>query len=229
MNFINKSQTVEYSFKNNKLIFSTIDKKFTGDINIKPFFLLSNLNFQNIGIKKIFASNSILINFLKSEIIYNKNLNGNINVNIEELTDLNNIDKINFDLQFDEGLILISNLNFIFKNNTVFNFNNVSVIVDENELKLIGQVVINFKDIQNFYNHFQIIRNYRKNIQQVTSNFIFNFDDGLFEFNELNINGIDKQISDQYLNKFNTEKKDIFNKVILRNSVKEFFKIISSD
>ena len=72
------------------------------------------------------------------------------------------------------------------------------------------------------------MRNHRKNIKQITSNFIFSFDNRLFEFNELNISGIDKKISDQYLNKFNSEKIDILNKVILRNTVKDFFKIISS-
>ena len=228
LNFINKNQTVKYSLKDNKLIYRTIDDKFIGDINIKPFFLSSNLNFQNIRIKKIFEDNSILINFLKSEIFYNKNLNGKINVAIDGLNDLNHINKINFNFQFEEGFIFISNLNFIFKDNTIFNFNNVSIIVDENELKLVGDIEINFKDIQDFYSHYQIIRNHRKNIKQITSNFIFSFDNGLFEFNELNIDGIDKKISDQYVNKFNSEKKDILNKVILRNTVKEFFKIISS-
>ena len=228
LNFINKNQTVKYSLKDNKLIYRTIDDKFTGDINIKPFFLSSNLNFQNIRIKKIFEDNSILINFLRSEIFYNKNLNGKINVVIDGLNDLTHVDKINFNIQFEEGFIFISNLNFIFKNNTIFNFNNVSIIVDENELKLIGDIAVNFKNIQDFYSHFQIMRNHRKNIKQITSNFIFSFDDRLFEFNELNISGIDKKISDQYLNKFNSEKIDILNKVILRNTVKDFFKIISS-
>ena len=40
---------------------------------------------------------------------------------------------------------------------------------------------------------------------------------------------IDKQVSDQYLRKFNSEKKDLFNKVIMRNTVKDFFKTISVD
>ena len=109
---------------------------------------------------------------MKSEIFYNKNLNGKINVVIDGLNDLNHVNKINFNVQFEEGFIFISNLNFIFKNNTIFNFNNVSIIVDENELKLIGDIIINFKDIQDFYSHYQIIRNHRKNIKQITSNFI---------------------------------------------------------
>ena len=50
-----------------------------------------------------------------------------------------------------------------------------------------------------------------------------------FEFSELKVSGVDKQITDKYLNRFNSEKKDLFNKVIMRNTVKDFFKTISSD
>ena len=103
------------------------------------------------------------------------------------------------------------------------------MIIDENRLKFVGDVVLDFEDIQNFYNHFQIIRNFRKNIDQISSNFVFNFDDELFEFEELKIGGIDKKISDNYLNKFNSEKKDILNKITFRNTVRDFFKTISLD
>jgi hypothetical protein len=41
------------------------------------------------------------------------------------------------------------------------------------------------------------VRNYRKNISQINSNFVFNFDDETFTLNELKIVGIDKKIPDQ--------------------------------
>jgi len=229
INYINRDQTVRYSFKNKNLIFDTDDKKLSGEINIKPFFLVSNLNLKNIRIEDILRENSILVNLLKSEILNNKNLNGKISVVLDDLTNLKHIGQIKFDIQFDQGLIFISNLNFIFKNSAIFNFNDVSLIIDENKLKFIGDIVVNFKDIQNFYSHFQIIRNYRQNINKMSSNFVFNLDDEFFEFSELKISGVDKKITDQYLNKFNSEKKDLFNKVIFRNTVRDFFKIISLD
>ena len=229
LNYINKDQTVRYGLKNKNLIFNTIDKKLTGEINIKPFFLLSNLILQNIKIKDILKENSILINLLKSEILNNKSLNGMISVKIDDPINLKHVDQIKFDVQFEQGLIFISNLNFIFKNSAIFNFNDVSLIMDENKLKFIGDIVIDFKDIQNFYSHFQIVRNYRKNINQISSNFVFNLDEEFFEFSELKVGGVDKQITDRYLNKFNSEKKNLFNKVIFRNTVRDFFKIISLD
>ena len=226
---INKNKKISYVLKDNSLKFNTRDKEIVWIINIKPFYLLSTLNLKNIGLNEFLDNNSILINLLKSEILNNKNLNGKLSVIVDGLNDLKKINKIKFDIQFEEGLVFISNLNFIFKDSVIFDFNDVSVIIDENKLKFAGDIVLEFKDIQNFYNHFQIIRNYRKNIDKISSNFVFNFDEELFEFDELKIGGIDKKISDKYLNKFNTEKKDLLNKITFRNIIRDFFKKISSD
>ena len=229
INYLNKDLRFKYNLKDKNLNFNTANQKFSGEINIKPFFLKSNINLENINMKEILKDDSLAINLLKSEILNNKNFNGRIDIVIDGLNDLNHIDRIKFDIKFEEGEIFLSNLNFVFKNSVTFNINNVSFILDENDLKFIGSINIGFKNMQNFYSHFQIIRNYRKNIDKITSNFIFNFDEKLFEFNELKISGIDKQVSDQYLRKFNSEKKDLFNKVIMRNTVKDFFKTISLD
>ena len=229
LSYINKkNQTIKYTLENNDLNFNTIDKKLIGEINIKPFYLKSRLNLRNISLNRVFAKNSALINLLKSEILNNKNLNGRVKVEIDSLNDFKHLSKINFDIKFEEGLIFVKNLNFIFKDSVKFKLNEVNLIVEENKLKLIGDIVLDFKNIESFYYHFQIIRNYRKNINQITSNFVFNFDDGLLEFNELKIKGVDRQIIEQFLNKFNLEKKDLFNKVTFRNIVRDFFKTISS-
>ena len=48
---INKDKLVNYSLNNNILSFNTKNQKFTGEINIKPFFLSSNLDLNEIEIK----------------------------------------------------------------------------------------------------------------------------------------------------------------------------------
>ena len=230
-NLINKDESVSYSLRNGNLIFITKDKKLSGEINTKPFFLSANLDLQGANIKEVYKNDSIIVNLLKSEIFNNTNLNGKISVTVDNLNDLKNIEVIKFDIQFEEGLIFISNLNFLYKNFVIFNFNDASLVVDNNQLKFIGDIVIDFKNIENFYSHFQIKRSYRRNIDQINSSFIFNLDDKIFELNELKIKGvnINKQILDKYLNDFNSKEKDFFNNVTIRNTVRNFFKIISSD
>jgi Fe-S cluster assembly iron-binding protein IscA len=229
LNSFNKNNLINYSIINNNLIFNFEDQQIEGKINIKPFFLSSNLKIKNINIKSFLNKNSILVNLLKTEILNNNNLNSKINVQIEGFNDLTHVDLVKFDIFLEEGEIMISNLNFIFKDNTIFNFNNLNIVIDDNKLKFIGDLSIDFTDIQNFYNHFQITRNYRKNISQINSNFIFNFDDETFELNELNVVGIDKKISDEYLNRFNRDKKNLLNNIVFRNKVRNFFEMISLD
>ena len=213
--------------KNNTLSYNLNDQSLNGEINIKPFYLSSNLNINNANFKDLFEKNSILISLIKSEIFNNKNLNGNIRVSLKKLNDLRNIELVNFEVILEEGQILIKNLNFVFKHSVIFNFNNVNTINEDNKLKFIGDIQIVFKDIQKFYNHFQIEKNNRKNINQINSNFIFNFDDRSFELNELKVSGVDNEISDQDLNKFNSEKQNSLNEVLFKNKVRDFFKIIS--
>jgi hypothetical protein len=167
------------------------------------------------------------MSLIKSEIFYNKNLSGKISVSLKKLNDLRNIDLVNFEVLLEEGEILITNLNFIFKESVIFNFKNINTTIEDNKLKFIGDIQIVFKDIQKFYNHFQIKKNDRKNINKINSNFIFNLDDQSFELNELKVSGIDNKILDQYLNQFNSEKQNILNEVLFRNKVRDFFKIIS--
>ena len=103
------------------------------------------------------------------------------------------------------------------------------MIVVNNKLKFIGDAKLNFINIDNFYSHFQIKKSYRTDIDKISSNFIFNFDDDFIELDELKIEGIEKKIIEEFLYNFNRDRKNIFNKIVLRNTVKEFFKKISLD
>jgi hypothetical protein len=51
LNSFNKNNLINYSIINNNLIFNFEDQQIEGKINIKPFFLSSNLKIKNINIK----------------------------------------------------------------------------------------------------------------------------------------------------------------------------------
>jgi hypothetical protein len=229
LNLANKNQIINYSLKDNTLSYNLKDQSINGEVNIKPFYLSSNLNINNTNFKDLFGKNSILISLIKSEIFNNKNLNGNIIVSLKKLNDFRNIDLLNFEVMLEEGQIFIANLNFIFKDSAIFNFNNVNTINEDNKLKFIGDIQIVFKNIQKFYNHFQIEKNNRKNINQINSNFIFNYDDQSFVLNELKVSEVNNEILDQDLNQFNSGKQNILNEVLFKNKVRDFFKLISLD
>ena len=221
---INKDKKIYYKFENNSLNFSTPDNKINGNINIKPFFIYSNVNLFQINLKKIFKENSILINILKSEVLNNNNLNAKINISADNLKDINFLNQISFSLYFEEGGIFLKNLITTFKDAVIINLNDTQFIIDDNKIKFAGYVNLNFIDTNNFYSHFQVNKNNRKNIKKIEFGFLFDLDDEFIEIDNLKVNGNVNQNLEKFLNNFNSKKYNIFNKIILKNSVKNFFK-----
>ena len=224
LSIINKDKKIKYSLENNYLNFNTKDNKITGKINIKPFFISSNVDFFQIDLKKIFKDNSILVNVLKSEVLNNNNLNGEINVNTNNFRGVNFLNKTKLVIGLEEGNIFIKNLRTTFKDSVVVNLNDAQLIVDNNKLKFAGYISLNFIDITEFYSHYQINRNYRKNIKKINFGFLFNLDDKFIEIDNLKVDGNINQNLEKFLNNFNSKKKNILNKIIFRNSVKDFLK-----
>ncbi len=221
---INKNKKINYSFKNNSLNIYTNDKEFTSDINIKPFFLSSNLKFYQIDLKKIFKDNSILVNFLKSEILKNKNLNAELSISSKSLKDVNFLDSIKFKIVLKEGDLFIQNLRTTFKDSVIINLDDTQLIIDNNKIKFAGITTLEFIDANNFYSHFQIGRSDRKNIKKITFGFLFNLDEEFIEVDNLKIDENTNQNLEVFLNDLNTKKDNILNKIIRKNLVKNFFK-----
>ena len=124
----------------------------------------------------------------------------------------------------EEGNIFIKNLRTTFKDSVVVNLSDAQLIVDNNKLKFAGYISLNFIDITEFYSHYHINRNYRKNIKKINFGFLFNLDDKFIEIDNLKVDGNINQNLEKFLNNFNSKKKNILNKIIFRNSVKDFLK-----
>ncbi len=224
IDIINKNKRINYSLANNHLKFNTSDNKFDADISIKPFYLLSNLKFYQINLKDVFKVNSILVNVIKSEVLNNQNLNGRINVNANNFKGINFLDQIKFEVLLEEGNIYIQNFITSFKDSVNINIGDVQLIVDDNKLKFAGYITLEFVDVSEFFRHYQIDRIDRKNLKKISFGFLLNLDDKLVEIDNLKVDGNTNQNLERFLDNFNSEKKDIFNKIVRRNLVKDFFK-----
>ena len=103
------------------------------------------------------------------------------------------------------------------------NLNNVELINENNEIKFVGQIRLDFNDISKFYSYYQITRSNRKKINQISLDFVFNLNRKKMNLDNLTIdNNLDKNVNN-FLNKFNSQNKNIFNKVTFRNFVKNLF------
>tara|TARA_B110000444_G_C18842738_1_gene599917 strand:+ start:1750 stop:3237 length:1488 start_codon:yes stop_codon:yes gene_type:complete len=223
IDIINKYKKINYRLENNLLSFNTNDNKFTADISIKPFYLSSNLKFNQIDLKEIFKDSSILVNVIKSEVLNNQNLNGKINISTNQFKNIDFFNEIKFDILLEEGNIFIQNFITTFKDSVIINSSDVQLISDDNKLKFTGYMSLEFNNINAFYKHYQINRKKRKDIKKINFGFLLDLDDNLIEIDNLKIDGNTNQNLDQFLNNFNSKEKNIFNKIIRRNLVKNFF------
>ena len=224
LTIINKNKKINYSLKNNSINFNTSDNEIIGDINMKPFFLSSDLKLSQIDLKKIFEDDSILINILKSEILNNKNLNGKIDINTKNFKGVNFLNEIKFNILFEQGDVFLQNLRTTFKDCVIINVSDTQLIVDNNMLTFAGYITLDFIDVNDFYAHYQINRSDRKDIKKVNFEFLFNLDENFIEIDNVKIDGNSNQNLEKFLRKLNSKKEDVFNKVVFRNSIKDFFR-----
>ena len=98
------------------------------------------------------------------------------------------------------------------------------MIIEDNKLIFAGYITLDFIDPMELYAHYQLDRADRKNIKKIQFGFLFNFDDKFIEIDNLKVDGNTNQNLEKFLNNFNSKKENIFNKIVLRNSIKDFFK-----
>jgi len=220
---ISKFKKINYSLNKNTLDFYTDENNFKGKIDFKPFYLSTDVKFHQLDITKIFKNNSIFINLLNAEILNNQSLNAVVNIQFNKIKNMNYLKDINLKTYFEEGNIIIKDSNLNWKNSVLINLDNVQLINENNKIIFVGSINFDFKDINDFYRQYQIKKIYRKKISSMDLNFILDLTENEIQLDNLKIDDTSIQIANDYLNNFNSKKLNIFNKVIFKNSIKEFF------
>ena len=106
---INKRNLFNYVIKDNSLNFLSSENDFRGEINFKPFYFSTDLNFNQISQKKIFTSDSLLIDLLDSELLNNPNLNASINIKIDKIDKFEYLQDFISKIHLGDGRILMKN------------------------------------------------------------------------------------------------------------------------
>ncbi|MFL2885112.1 MAG: hypothetical protein ACJZ34_02185 [Candidatus Pelagibacter sp.] len=222
---INKKNLFTYVIKDNSLNFLSPEKNYRGQVDFKPFYFSTNLNFNYVSQKKIFQSESLLIDLLDSELLNNPNLNASINIKIDKFDKFEYLQDFVSRIHLGDGKILIKNFNTIWNDSVLIKSNEIEFLNDIDGKKLVGQIIFNFEDIEKFFRYFQIKRNYRDVFETIKLDFVYDLTLDKLSMNNLRIDNKSQKKINIFLDEYNKSKNNLFNKVTLRNFIKEFFQI----
>ena len=222
---INKRNLFNYVIKNNSLNFLSSEKNFRGAVSFKPFYFSTDLDFDFVSQKKIFQSESIIIDLLDSELLNNPNLNASVNVRINKIDKFEYLKDFFSKIHLGEGRILMKNFNTYWNDSVIIKSNEIEFLNDVDGKKLVGEIIFDFEDIEKFFRYFQIKRNYRDVFKTIKLDFVYDFTVDKVTMNNFKIDGKSFQKIDKFLDKYNKGENNSFNKFTIRKFVKEFFKI----
>tara|TARA_B100000963_G_scaffold334230_1_gene327240 strand:+ start:1567 stop:3057 length:1491 start_codon:yes stop_codon:yes gene_type:complete len=223
--FINKDTSISYSLKKESLSFSSSDKKnsYKGSIDFKPFYFDANFYYEGLSSRNIFNNDSILIDLLSSEIFNNKNLSGNLSLKVKKITNINELNNLLLNITMEEGNIKFSDSVIQWKDDLKISLNESLLSLDDDGLNLIGTILLEFKDINNFYSSFQIQKKNRKDIKKIQIDFVYNFNTKNIRFDNPRVNNLQSNDLEEFLRIFNSQQNRVFNKITFKNFVNNFF------
>ena len=227
ISIMNKKNTFNYKIADNSLNFLSNDNVFKGLVEFKPFYYFLDLNFNQLNTKKIFNNNSLLWSLIDSEIWNNRNLNGNLNINFNKISDSQNLNNFIIKTYLEEGNLIINNSSIKWNNNILIKLNDIQLNNFKNKLELVGEINLDFIDIDKFYSYYQIKKKYRKNLKEIKFDFIYDLGNQKITLDNLKIDDDSDQKINNFLNNHNSKDKNLFNKVTFRNFVKNFFNVYS--
>ena len=155
----------------------------------------------------------------------NPNLNASINIRIDKIDKFEYLQDFISKIHLGDGRILIKNFNTKWNDSVFIKSNEIEFLNDIDGKKLVGEVIFNFEDIEKFFRYFQIKRNYRDVFKTIKLDFVYDLTLDKFTMNNVRVDNKSFNKIDKFLNKYNKSKKNSFNKVTIRNFIKEFFRI----
>ncbi len=223
--FINKTTTLEYELDQNSLNFFSFNNKnsYKGTIDFKPFYFAAEFNYEGLSTKNLFDENFIFVDLINSELLNNKNFSANLDVNIKNITNVNELNDLRLKIFIEDGNINFSNSKIKWKDNLEIILDESLLLINNDGANLVGTTIFNFNDVNTFYTSFQILKKNRKKMKQMQLDYVYNFNTKSITFENPRVDGKQNQKLDEFLNIFNSEQDRTFNKITFKNFMNNFF------
>ena len=121
------------------------------------------------------------------------------------------------------SITILKDFKTLWNDSVLINSNEIEFLNDIEGKKLVGEIIFNFEDIEKFFRYFQIKRNYRDVFETIKLDFVYDLTLDKLLMNNLRIDNKSSKKIDKFLNQYNKSEINSFNKVTIRNFIKDFF------
>ena len=228
--FLNSKINTKYKFKEKLIIFKSDNSRldntqasYTGELSINPFDLSFNIHLENYKISKLFNNNLVLIEFIKSGLLFNENIsvNTSIIINSNKRNEIFHNAKINFHIM--NGKIHFDKTKFINNDIGSIQLNNSNLFYKNNDLVFNGNLLVDIKNSENLFSFLKTNKSSRKDFKTVLINLDYNFLNNNIKFNTIKIDNSD--VNSQFLSIIDSlNGKDLNNFSITRKLLNKLFK-----
>ncbi len=230
----NTKLETEYKILQNKLEFKSDSSKiyngnlsYVGEIFLNPFDLKLFLDIEKLNLKKSLITLNLFRQLLKSNLLFNQNLNANIKIDLNQISNNKLIDSLSFFLNFHNGNINSDNSYLLSNKLGNLTLTNSSLENVTNELIFRGSFNLVISDQDKFYKTFQVSKKNRKKLNNIFFDLDINFFNNQFKILDFRINDLNDEINEEVsrtIENFNLDKgSEIKNWIDLKNFVNKIF------
>tara|TARA_B110000037_G_scaffold196312_1_gene233408 strand:+ start:728 stop:2209 length:1482 start_codon:yes stop_codon:yes gene_type:complete len=184
-NYSIKEKIINFESDNSRLDKSQID--YNGKLSINPFDLNANIYLNEFRISKLFTINSILIEFIKSGLLFNDNISVNTSIIINSKIQNEIFQNANINFHIINGKIHFDKTKFINNKIGSIEISNSNLFYKNNELIFNSDAFIDIKNSKNLFSFFDTGKASQKNFKTILINFEYNFFNNKIKFNDVKI------------------------------------------
>ena len=190
-----KEKNIEFKSQKLKLINAPYD--YNGRVSFKPFDMNLSINLERIDFEKLLISNFLFLEFIKTGVLFNQNLNLQVVVASDKVEYIKKFDTTKIYLNFLNGKMNLDNSELISKKIGKIILEKSNIYLNENdELIFSGSFKFSIKDNKEFYKTLQTPKKFRKDINKINIGLEYNLINNDFDILDIRFNNSEENLAE---------------------------------
>ena len=179
------------TFESNNFRIKNSNMDYKGQLSLKPFDLKLLMNLKNFELSKLINNDSIIIELIKTKLLFNENISSDVSFVIKSTTKdqifssaMINFNILNGSINIDQTQFVNDKIGFVEIDRSNFFF-------EKDQLVLNTDIKINIDNHNNFFSFLNTPKKYRKQTKNIFINLNYNFANNSLYFNKIKIDGLE--------------------------------------